>query len=503
MDSLAVVCVIAVIFLTVFYYFCTQTFDFWKLRGVRGPKPIPIFGNMKDVLLVKISMREYMAELYRTYKDEPLIGIYARRTPILIVKDPDLIKDVLIKDFTVFAERGVNFDEKVQPLSPHLFNLESKRWRPLRTKFTPIFTSGKLKEMFFIVSECADHLEKYTETLASKSEPVECHELMAKYTTNVIGNCVFGIETNSLTDDNAEFCKMGKMVTNSSWIKVFLIRLRQVAPSIFSFLRFIGILSLPTYVKFFMNIVHETIEYRNKNNIVRHDFIDVLRKIKEEDKVGDIEITDTLLVAQAYVFFVAGFDTSSITMCNVLYELALHPKVQDKLREEVNEMYKKYGSSLTYDNVKEMQYLDKVFKETLRKYSVATVIMRKVTSNYTFNGTNVTIPANQRLLIPVDALQRDPNIYPEPDVFDPERFSDEAVKSRHPMFYLPFGDGPRNCIGSRFGTYQIKIGLVKLLRNYKFETCKETQIPYRINSKAVLLSPVGGIVLKITKIEKT
>lgn len=112
MDLVTILCGIAVVLLAIYYYF-TSTFDFWESRGVRGPRPVPLFGNLKDILLVKKSMTEYMSELYKAYKDEPLIGIFSRRTPLLVVKDPDLIKDVLIKDFTKFADRGMTFDEKV------------------------------------------------------------------------------------------------------------------------------------------------------------------------------------------------------------------------------------------------------------------------------------------------------------------------------------------------------------------------------------------------------
>lgn len=86
--------------------------------------------------------------------------------------------------------------------------------------------------------------------------------------------------------------------------------------------------------------------------------------------------------------------------------------------------------------------------ETLRKYPPATLLRRKSESNYTFKGTDLSIPKNHILWIPIYAIQRDPSIYPEPEVFDPERFSEEAVKSRHGMSYFPFGDGPRNCIGT-------------------------------------------------------
>jgi len=73
--------------------------------------------------------------------------------------------------------------------------------------------------------------------------------------------------------------------------------------------------------------------------------------------------------------------------------------------------------------------------------------MRQSTSSYTFDGITLDITKNQKVWIPIFAIHRDPDIYPKPDIFDPERFNDEAVQARHPMHYLPFGDGPRNCIG--------------------------------------------------------
>jgi len=106
------------------------------------------------------------------------------------------------------------------------------------------------------------------------------------------------------------------------------------------------------------------------------------------------------------------------------------------------------------------------------------------------------------LWIPVHAIHRDPTIYPKPDVFDPERFNEEAVQSRHAMSYLPFAHGPRNCIGSRFAVYQTKLGLIKTLGNYKVETCEKTQIPYILDDTKIVTTPKGGIYLKIIKINR-
>ncbi|XP_029676795.1 cytochrome P450 6B1-like [Formica exsecta] len=412
MESFEILCGIAAVLLAVYYYF-TSTFDFWKSRGIRGPQPIPIFGNFKDVMLNKKATGDYLMEIYNKYKDESMIGIFARKTPVLIVKNPEFIKDILIKDFIKFADRGIPISEKVDPLSQHLFALESKRWRPLRVKLSPAFTSGKLKEMFSLISECAEHLEQYIEKLVlSEARCFRSRTLRSPK----------GIYTNSYSP----------------------------------------------------------------NGVV----------------MAVLQMTESLIASQAFVFFLAGFETSSTTMSNTLYELALNQEIQDKLREEIDEEYTKHGSNLTYENVKKMNYLDKVFKETLRKYPPATFLMRQSTSSYTFDGITLNIPKDQKVWIPVFAIHRDPDIYPKPDVFDPERFTDEAVQARHAMHYLPFGDGPRNCIGARFAVYQTKIGLIRILRNYKVETCDKTQIPYVIDPKAFLLAPKGGIYLKIIKINQ-
>lgn len=104
---------IASVILALYYYY-TSTYTFWKSRGVSGPRPTFFFGNVKDATLLKESMTDLLTKLYKEYKSERLIGIFSRKTPVLILRDPDLIKDVLIKDFSKFTERGLNFSEKVR-----------------------------------------------------------------------------------------------------------------------------------------------------------------------------------------------------------------------------------------------------------------------------------------------------------------------------------------------------------------------------------------------------
>ncbi|NP_001035324.1 cytochrome P450 6AS5 [Apis mellifera] len=497
-SSFEILCGIAVLFLALYYYL-TSTFDFWKSRGVVGPKPVPFFGTTKDLILVKKSTAHFVKDIYEKYKNEPMVGLYATRSPFLLLNDPELIKDILIRDFSKFANRGLGVFERTEPLSPHLLNLEVERWRPLRSRLSPIFTSGKLKEMFYLIIECSLNLETYLDKLIEKNEPIECRELTARFTTDVIGSCAFGIDMSSMTNENSEFRRMGREVFAVNFMNVMRMKLKQFMPRLYDLLGYV----MPdrTFAPFFTRVVTDTIKYRNDNNIVRPDFINMLMELqKNPQKLENIKLTDSLIAAQAFVFFLAGFETSSTTMSNALYELALNQDVQKKLREEINTFCPKNNKELKYDDIKEMEYLDKVFKETLRMYPPASILMRKAISDYTFNDTKITIPKEMKIWIPAFAIHRDSAIYPNPDSFDPERFDQDAMASRHPMHYLPFGDGPRNCIGARFAVYQTKVGLITILRNHKVEVCEKTIIPYEFDPGAFLLSPKDGIYLKITKI---
>lgn len=122
-------------------------------------------------------------------------------------------------------------------------------------------------------------------------------------------------------------------------------------------------------------------------------------------------------------------------------------------------------------------------------------------TDYTVPGTNHTIPAGTFVQIPMYALQHDPDHFPDPDRFDPDRFLPEVVKSRHPYAYVPFGEGPRICIGMRFGVMQAKIGLVSLLQSFKFRVNSRTPIPMEFEPASVTLSPRNGMYLQIERIK--
>uniref|UniRef100_A0A8D0NXS9 unspecific monooxygenase n=1 Tax=Sus scrofa TaxID=9823 RepID=A0A8D0NXS9_PIG len=148
----------------------------------------------------------------------------------------------------------------------------------------------------------------------------------------------------------------------------------------------------------------------------------------------------------------------------------------------------------TYDALAQMEYLDMVVNETLRLYPIAARLERACKKDVEIHG--VFVPKGTVVVVPVFVLHRDPDLWPEPEEFRPERFSKKNKDTINPYTYLPFGTGPRNCIGMRFALMNMKLALVKVLQNFSFKPCKETQIPLKLTTQG-LTQPEKPVVLKI------
>nr|CAI5817447.1 unnamed protein product [Callosobruchus analis] len=223
---------------------------------------------------------------------------------------------------------------------------------------------------------------------------------------------------------------------------------------------FLGLSSIQKGVtEFFTNRVKEAVEYREKNGVKGQDFLQTLIDLKSQGQLTFDEVVGQVSWAlstqierkryHAFLFFAAGFETSSITGTMCLYELALQQDIQGKVRENINSVLRKYNGEITYDSLNEMKYLNQALDETLRLWAPAPTLARVSTNHYTFPGTDVSIEKGVMVLIPLSAMQTDHDYWPDPMKFDPDRFESEIDKS---LPYWPFGEGPRNCIGKIFTT---------------------------------------------------
>lgn len=203
-------------------------------------------------------------------------------------------------------------------------------------------------------------------------------------------------------------------------------------------------------------------------------------------------LSDLELVAQSIIFIFAGYETTSSVLSFIIYELATHPDVQQKLQQEIDAVLPNKAPA-TYDAMVQMEYLDMVVNETLRLFPIAIRLERVCKKDVEING--VFIPKGAMVVIPTYALHHDPKYWTEPEEFRPERFSKKNKDSIDPYIYTPFGTGPRNCIGMRFALMNMKLAIIKVLQNFSFKPCKETQIPLKLGNQGLLQSE-KPIVLK-------
>lgn len=398
----------------------------------------------------------------------------------------ELIKRIAIKDFDHFEDHSTYVDESTDQLFGNsLFLIRGKKWRDMRTTLSPAFTGSKMRSMFALVSECADDLiSSLLKTSENGNKPIhwEAKELSTRYANDVIASCAFGIKVNSLENSENEFYQIGRKSLDFSGIKaVCKFLLMRTVPSL---MKALGLEILDNkVVKFFLSMVTTTMDVRERNGINRPDMINILMRYRKgskqkaylvvDNKASDNDGFATVqesyigqtnkehqweeieLVAQCFLFFLAGFETVSTTLTFLVYELMVNKDILNRLYEEIMQTDQALsGKRIDYDTLQKMKYMDQIISESLRKWPSQSIIDRVCVKDYDYkdeDGLQLHIDKGYFVNIPIYGLHHDPQYFPDPDKFDPERFNDANKQNIVPGSFIPFGIGPRACIGKQEG----------------------------------------------------
>lgn len=267
-------------------YVWTSAYTYWKRRNVPHLQPKFPFGNTGDMLMMRKTFKDCWQEIYDQLGDNPYGGIYSISTPLLVVKDPALIKSVLTKDFNHFTDHGVFPRERLnyEPLFNNIFNMEGETWKKIRMQLLPTFTSRKLKLMFPILEECASDLKLFFRN----EKTFEAKDLMSRFTCDAIVKCVLGLRAAAVNDTDAEMFTSGKrMFARSLWRSLANVMLME-APTLYWFL---GMHFLDyDECENIADIVQRTIQFREKHKTNSNDFLDLIIKIKKDLSTDDKEI---------------------------------------------------------------------------------------------------------------------------------------------------------------------------------------------------------------------
>uniref|UniRef100_A0A8C3YJY1 Cytochrome P450 3A n=1 Tax=Catagonus wagneri TaxID=51154 RepID=A0A8C3YJY1_9CETA len=475
--------------LVLFYLYGTYSHGLFKKLGVPGPRPVPYFGN----ILAYVKGVDYFdLKCFKQYGK--MWGIYDGRQPVLAIADPDIIKTVLVKEcYSVFTNRR-SFGP-VGIMKSAVSMAEDETWKRIRTLLSPSFTSGKLKEMFPIISHYGDLLVSNLKKEAEKGKAVIMKNIFGAYSMDVITSTSFGVNIDSLNNPQDPFVENSKKFLKFSLLDPFFLSL-----ILFPFLTPIfEALNVTLFPKSAVNFLSKSLKRIKEGRLKDKQMhrVDLLQLMINAQNFREMDtrkgLSDEELVAQGVTFIFAGYETTSNALSFLVYELATHPDVQQKLHEEIEATFPNKAPP-TYDALAQMEYLDMVVNETLRLFPITARLERTCKKDVEIHG--VFVPKGTVVVVPVFVLHRDPALWPEPEEFRPERFSKKNKDTINPYTYLPFGMGPRNCIGMRFATMNMKLALVKVLQHFSFQPCKETQIPLKLITQGIT-QPEKPVVLKI------
>nr|WEY36936.1 cytochrome P450 [Bemisia tabaci] len=467
-----------------------KKYEYWKSLG------IPYVGISGDLTFQpKTNRNVTIQEQYKKLAAHPFGGIYDGAKPVLLIRDPELIRAILIKDFSHFTDRGIVVNEEIDPLNAHLITLQGQRWRNIRIKLVPTFSSGKLRAMYPLMEQCTKVLDGYLDAKLKSSPELEVGDLMMRFAADVIGVCALGLDCHAIADEESEFRAAGRRMKPLKW--KFFVRqvLRSIHPKIIPWLRWKA--TDRKAEDFFMGVTREAIKHREENQDKRTDFMQLLINLQHEEQKtlqdgAEPLFTDHVVAAHVMIFFLAGFETVSSAVSSCLYELALNPSIANKLHAEIERVLAAHGGKLDYDSLKEMHYM-----ETLRKYPNTGFLKRICTKAYEIPNSSLLIKEGTNVLIPTYSLHHDPQYFPEPEKFDPDRFNEENRSNIVQGAYIPFGDGPRKCIGKKFAMMEARAALASIMRKYTVHPTSKTQIPLVFaDGKSGIPRPERGIHLR-------
>ncbi|CAF1072972.1 unnamed protein product [Brachionus calyciflorus] len=452
-----------------------MNFYFSKLK-IPGPRPLPILGNFYDV--IKRGLPYNDLALIKKYGRT--IGYFEGTTPVVLTADSKFIKSILIKDFKTFANRKLIGAANIAPFNKFVSLMKDDEWKSVRAILSTMFTSGKLKSMSKLMNECVNQTIEHFQKIADNDEVFDSKKYFGGLSLNVICSCCLGIGVDSIKEPDMEFLKhIKKFFFDEGSVDVRLV-LITLFPKFIEFVAKSGLMPMDS-LDYLRNLNLQIIERRKQKLEHRDDFIQIMLEHEEQVNTNEISANEESdikwnekylrkalspeeIFSQSMMFLLAGYETTANTLSFIAYNLARHPEVQNKLIEEVEDVLANHNGDVNYDSVNDMKYMNMVIDETLRIFPTAVRLDRIASENYEFEGMKIV--KDQQIIVPIWAIHHDP----------------EKIDSNT---YLPFGIGPRNCLGMRFALLNIKLCIAKVLTRFQFETCDQTLKTIEIDSSGL------------------
>ncbi|GMY28888.1 cytochrome P450 711A1 [Fagus crenata] len=493
---------------------------YWGVRKVPGPPTIPLLGHLP--LLAKYGP-DVFSVLAKRYG--PIFRFHMGRQPLIIIADPELCREVGIKKFKDIPNRSVPSPISASPLHQKgLFFTRDARWSTMRNKILSVYQPSHLASLIPTMQEC---IESATQNLHSfKEEDITFSNLTLKLATDVIGQAAFGVNfglskpqsisdavniVDSQSDDKEVSDFINKHIYSTTQLKMdlsgsFSIILGLLVPILQEPFRQI-LKRIPGTMDRKVERTNQKLSGRLEEIVTKRmknrergakDFLSLILNARDSQTVSKNVFTPDYISAVTYEHLLAGSATTAFTLSSVVYLVAGHPEVEKKLLEEIDGFGPPDQMPSAYDLQNKFLYLEQVVKEAMRYYTVSPLVARETSKEVEIGG--YLLPKGTWVWLALGVLAKDPRNFPDPEKFRPERFDPncEEEKRRHPYAFIPFGIGPRSCIGQKFSIQEIKLSLIHLYRKYVFRPSPDMEIPLELEY-GIILNFKHGVKLRVIK----
>ncbi|XP_023245154.1 cytochrome P450 4C1-like [Copidosoma floridanum] len=447
------------------------------LETVPGPKQYPLIGIAP--LMMGVPPEDRLAvfnDLCYQFKNGMFL-IWFGTQPVINIRKPHQIEKILTSTTIIKKSRFYNF---VKPwLGEGLITTTGTRWFNHRRLITPAFHFGVLGEYSAVMRENVQALIELIDKECNRNPkaPINIFDIIGRYTLDTICETAMGVSVNAIQQPDNEYCQALHNITRLFTERVFRFWLASdfiynKTPSGKQFRKAVKIMH-----KFTEKVIMDKHRERAEKKIsgvteIEEDnvygkrkpkaFLDLLLDASEN---ADSPLSLEELREEVDTFMFAGQDTTAMGICNALFALGNAPEIQEKVYQEMKEVIGDSDEVATASQLGQLKFLDRVIKEALRIYPSAPSIGRCTEHDIVIDGH--LIPKGTSISLNIYQAHHDPESWPDPETFDPDRFLPENSKGRHIYSYFPFSAGPRNCIGKKFAYLELKTVLTAILRKWK------------------------------------
>lgn len=430
---------------------------------------------LKDPIPLLNDNQSRYGKTYRFY----LGGIF----PALFTADPAFIHYVLQKNHRNYKKSPAHFEKLAHFLGRGLLTSDGAYWLRQRRLIQPGFHRARLEGLASLMQQVIDERLRLLDTRADGS-PVDIYREMLDLAFRIIARSIFSID---LPDE--ELNRLSLQITQLQEMVIRLIR----QPFLEPWFRLSGAIRKHERIAADLDaIILRYIRARRADTANYNDLLQMLLDARYED-TGE-GMTERQLLDELKILFVAGHETSANALAWTWYLLAQHPEAADKARQEIETVSQ--GGLPSFRMLSQLPYTTQVIEESMRLYPPAWITDRMAVEDDTFQG--IAIPKGTYIVTYFYGVHHSPEFWENPEEFRPERFGALSIKSHTPGAYLPFGAGPRLCIGNHFAMMEMQLVLAAMLPRYRIELAPGQHVSAE---PLVTLRPKGGIWLHMQKME--